>query len=178
MRRPTKRPIRTKERYILDSLVSVFKGGHWVEEPVETILSASGADPSPNGGEGVSAPENGSCDRTDPNPMGTAYITVIGGLKYDGEALRTALELLPAGQVVIGAGRGAESNFEFLRQTAIRIPADPDRYGKNARKANVEEVLTFAPDSPLLLVGEGERVKQARAWLKRTNWPREVIEIP
>jgi hypothetical protein len=171
-------PVRTKERYILDSLVSIFKGGHWVEDSVESLVSPSQDETPKDGGGGVPGLENGSGDRIDPIPMGSRYVTVIGGQKYDKDELANwffdRYGPSPDVEIVTGAGRGVEASIT----RAQRIELDPDRYGKSARKVNVEEVLCYAIDSPLLLVGNGERVKQARAWLERTKSRREVTEVP
>ena len=168
METPSKKPLRTKERYILDSLLSVFQGGHWVDDvPVQEILEE---------------PENGSGDLTGAY-LTSSYLTVIGGQKYDRDEFRLAVARaaqlihLPV-KLVVGEGRGIESSVaKEDPQGTVVITCDPDRFGKNARKVNVEQVLSFAPSSPLLLVGNGERVKAARAWLKRANWGREVIEL-
>jgi len=165
METPSKKPLRTKERYILDSLLSVFQGGHWVDDvPVQEILEE---------------PENGSQDVTEAY-LTSSYLTVIGGQKYDKQAVAEHLAyFLEPEVIIVGGGRGVESDLlANEHMETIHVQVDPDRFGKNARKVNVEQVLSFAPTSPLLLVGNGERVKQARAWLKRANWGREVIELP
>jgi hypothetical protein len=173
-----RRPIRTKERYILDSLVSIFKGGHWVEDSVESLVSPSQGETPKNGGGGVPGLENGYGDRTE---TAGNYLTVVGSQKYEQggfeDELVCAIDELKT--VVVGDGRGAESHVvKTFFDGVVQIPVDPDRYGKSARKVNVEEVLCYAIDSPLLLVGNGERVKQARAWLERTKSRREVTELP
>jgi hypothetical protein len=53
----------------------------------------------------------------------------------------------------------------------------PELYGKRARIVNVDDVLNNTSGT-VLLVGGGERVKQAKDWLKRTRSKREVIELP
>ena len=155
----------SREEYNLSSLERAFPAGNWV-------------DPPQDGGGGVPAPENGSGGRTEASEN---YITVIGSQKYEqdgfGDELAYAIEELKT--IVVGDGRGAESHIvKTFFDGVVHIPVNPDRYGKSARKVNVEEVLCYAIDSPLLLVGNGERVKQARAWLERTKSQREVVELP
>jgi hypothetical protein len=151
----TRKPARSSEQYILDSLPRVFKGGEW-----------------------VSAPEKNGSPVPAEDSTSSRYITVIGGQKYDERGLAEYLAYFMDPEViVVGAGRGVESDLG-KKDFATVIPVDQDRYGKSARKVNVEEVLCYQIDSPLLLVGDGERVKQARAWLKRTNSRREVVELP
>lgn len=152
--RRTPRAPRSRERYTLDSLASVFKGGAWVDDrPISEI------DPE----EKVTS---------------SAYITVVGGTKYEKTTISRYIAQAEA-TVVVGAGRGVESDIaKDPGSDVIVLQPDVERYGKNARKVNVEQVLSFAPDSPLLLVGTGERVKQAHQWLNRARWPREVIELP
>jgi hypothetical protein len=113
------------------------------------------------------------------NPAPAPSISIIGGTKYDEDALANHIEGLPQGTwIVVGDGRGAEKRATELAQLNVHLPPRPDVYGKSARKVNVEQVLSWDPTSPVLLVGNGERVKQAEAWLKRANWGREVHRIP
>ena len=152
----------------MDTLSSVFRGGHWVDEDLGRSLVGQ----KPNAGQG---PEN--YEQT--LYLTGSYLTVIGGQKYDEPLFDNYLKALDEEiSFVVGGGRGAETWVTKNDHNVLKIDPDPDRYGKNARKVNVEQVLSFAPTSPLLLVGEGERVKQAKAWLKRANWGREVIELP
>jgi hypothetical protein len=105
-------------------------------------------------------------------------LTIIGGTKYDEDELNEYLDgLHEETGLIVGDGRGAEVKAVDIWGSARIVQVDPDVYGKNARKVNVEQVLSYDPSSPLLLVGSGERVKQAEAWLKRANWPREVHRI-
>ena len=115
------------------------------------------------------------------SPSSPPSLTIIGGTKYDEDALLAFVRNIPdETSIYVGDGRGAEA---WVCHTApdwisvTKIAVDHDVYGKNARKVNVEAVLCHDPTSPLLLVGSGERVKQAEAWLKRANWGREVIRI-
>ena len=143
----------SREEYTLSSLERTFPTGHWVQQAADST-----------------APENYE------QPL---YVTVIGGQKYDKKLVHRRMPISDYNtKIVVGAGRGVESDLPKEYQDVVVVPVDQDRYGKNARKVNVEQVLSFAPTSPLLLVGNGERVKAARAWLKRANWGREVIELP
>lgn len=164
---PFFKPKITKERYILDSLERLLPG-KWVDD-----RAGRGKDPV-----GAHNPEQPGAV---PGPA--TYITVIGGTKYDQEALsRRVLFSDVRATFVIGDGRGTEEQVYNLCESLCRdcewVPVNHDMYGKAARKVNVDDVLNYAPDSPLLLVGTGERVKQARSWLKRTQSKREVVEIP
>jgi hypothetical protein len=112
----------------------------------------------------------------------SSSLTIIGGTKYDEDGLEHHLLHSDATHLIVGAGRGAEAYaiqwWADLNGDVSYVSLEPDVYGKSARKVNVEQVLSYDPSSPLLLVGSGERVKQAEAWLKRANWPREVHRIP
>lgn len=105
-------------------------------------------------------------------------LTVIGGTKYDEDALASHIRNLPPSTTVItGVGRGAEAFTAQLETNCFVVEKRDDLYGKKATTMNVEQVLSLDPTSPLLLVGTGERVKKAKEWLKRANWGREVIEL-
>jgi len=158
------RIVLSREEYTLRSIERAFPSGEWVEK--------SSLDP-----------ERGSAPMEDRGPEGLPplSITIIGGTKYDEDALESYLLHSDATHLIVGAGQGAEADaytwWDDLNGDITKIVPNPDVYGKNARKVNVEAVLSHDPTSPLLLVGSGERVKQAEAWLKRANWGREVIRI-
>ena len=166
----------------------VFKGGSWVDEglaqlaePLVVIQDDVGSSPttlSQNGGEGVPDRGDGDAPPALENYGQALYVTVIGGQKYDPDAFCDATARFLLRPFVVGCGRGIESDLAKSDGDTVVVQVDPDLFGKNARKVNVEQVLCFAPDSPLLLVGDGTRVKQARAWLDRTKSKREVIELP
>jgi hypothetical protein len=140
---------------------------------VEDSPSRSSARGRPNAGEQGEGVE----DVIAPGPS----LTIIGGTKYDEDALDENLSWYDGSceWLIVGDGRGAEKHAiaSWMRRV-IHVHPRHDVYGKSARKVNVEAVLSYDPSSPLLLVGSGERVKQAEAWLKRANWPREVHRIP
>lgn len=166
----SRKSVLSREEYTLRSIERAFPSGEWVEVGVgggdkrglTTAHESSGSEaPSLSGPAGGSRPQN------------PPSITIIGGTKYDEDALAYWLYQNDGYEIVTGAGRGVEAALEGV----IRIDLETDVYGKNARKVNVEAVLCHDPTSPLLLVGSGERVKQAEAWLKRANWGREVHRI-
>ena len=154
------------------ALERAFPTGEWVSE---SALPQGRADSR----EGVPVLANAGT-------LAAPSLTIIGGTKYDEDELEKRLhDLVCVANIpllVAGDGRGAE---RFALQMGVLwgirtnpIPVDPDRYGKLARKVNVEQVLSHDLTSPVLLVGGGERVKQAKAWLERMKLPREVIELP
>lgn len=165
------RQVLSREEYTLRQLERAFSSGEWLDNPAssaETSLPTSRDSEVAQGNGGEEAVPGDSRDKRRPS------LTIIGGTKYDEDALAYFLSQNPDTEIVTGAGRGVESSLEGV----TRIELSPDLFGKSARKVNVEAVLSHDPTSPLLLVGDGERVKQARAWLKRANWPREVVELP
>jgi hypothetical protein len=159
------RPTVSKEQYTLNAVQRAWPSGEWVTS-VELVASEKGESPAMQHEGGV----NGG----DEAP---SSLTIIGGTKYDEDLLSQHVFGDSADTLIVGVGRGAEA-FVLEKMGAECIPLDPDRYGKSARKVNVEQVLCADPDSPLLLVGSGERVKQAKDWLRRTRSKREVIELP
>lgn len=170
------RPIIPRDEYITTSIERAWPEGEWVNDQGQNGEAHDLAPESPSGLKKVAE------DSESPHPI----LTIIGGTKYDEGRLESFLSNMDERlTLVAGDGRGAEPwclkwwavvQFEPWGQTH-KISSDPDRFGKSARKVNVEQVLSYSPQSPVLLVGEGERVKQARAWLKRAKWGREVIEI-
>ena len=156
---------------------TAFPSGEWGEELTEED------GPQGTAGRGETVEDSEYCA-----PLGKSIepqsssvspsLTIIGGTKYDEDELFLFLSSCDE-HYVVGAGRGAESEIAktYMEGEFTVVPLEPDVYGKNARKVNVEQVLSWDPTSPLLLVGSGERVKQAEAWLKRANWPREVHRI-
>ena len=172
MRTIRKTPTVSREEYTMRALEKAFPTGEWVQE-VREAPAVSRA--------------NGEGTMGDGRHDSPASLTIIGGTKYDEDNLEGFLSNLPEEtQVIVGAGRGSETwAAEWWREvqfephnSVTKIAPDPDRYGKSARKVNVEQVLSHDLSSPVLLVGTGERVKQAKEWLKRTLSKREVIELP
>jgi hypothetical protein len=155
----TPRPVVSREEYVLGTMKRAFPSGHWVEEQMD-------------GGrmEEVEPPPD--------RPVSPPTLTIIGGTKYDEEALSVYLDELPPDTVLrVGAGRGVEMDVIDGRFTVIVSVPHQHLDKPAARKVNVEQVLGADISSPLLLVGTGERVKQAEAWLKRAKWDREVTRI-
>ncbi len=146
-----KQPTVSRSEYTVRNIERAFPSGEWVEEP------AGGPSPAR---EGLDSPP---------------ALTVIGGTKYDEAALGLFFGHFfasydPQVEIITGAGKGVEASIE----ATTRIPNDPHL----GRKVNVEQVLCVDLDSPVLIVGSGERVKQAKSWLARTMSKREVIELP
>lgn len=105
-------------------------------------------------------------------------LTVIGGTKFDEENLDAYLAELtfykPDVLLVTGSGRGVEKH---VAEIAEEHGIDIDIIETDSKKIEVEAVMAARVDSPVLLVGDGTRVKQARSWLARANWGREVTEL-
>lgn len=161
------RPVVPREEYICRSIESAWPTGEWVEEDRSVGPGQTGSGLS---AEGVPCP--GDEDAHTPS------LTIIGGTKYDEDALKEHLRNLPPHTTVItGVGRGAEAFTAQVETNCFVVEKREDLYGKKATSLNVEQVLSLDPTSPLLLVGTGERVKQAKSWLARAKWGREVIEI-
>jgi hypothetical protein len=158
------KPVVPREQYTLTAVRRAFPSGEWVQDRGEIVPPSLGL-----AGE--------SSEITEP-PSAQAVLTIIGGTKYDEDALAVFAREHKTTCFIVGGGRGAESVLAKEAWDVEVIAPDPDRYGKSARKVNVEQVLCVDLDSPLLLVGSGERVKQAKDWLKRTRSKREVIELP
>lgn len=166
---------KTREEYTLEQLAKHFPDGEWVtpQEGEAEVVDALGRDPSGTGFES-------------PTPLSVA---VIGGTKYDAASLLGYMRELPKGTTVyVGAGRGVESdlvkNSHELPLQFVLVDVDEERFGKHARKVNVPEVLIQDLASPIILVGSGERVKQAQSWLKMVEGQRDeanrrkVVELP
>ena len=172
------RPVVPREEYICRSIESAWPSGEWVED------SPDGED---EGGAGTESVKGGQPEvraarespPTDPMAPGRSpSLTIIGGTKYDEDALASHIRSLPPSTTVItGVGRGAEAFTAQLETNCFVVEKRDDLYGKKATTMNVEQVLSLDPTSPLLLVGTGERVKKAKEWLKRANWGREVHEL-
>lgn len=179
----------SREEYILRALQTAFPTAQLVDASGLEQIVGCGTETSINGdvgpaegGSGQSGPGR-SAEGVIPSPPSSNSLTLIGGAKYDEDLLANYLLHSNSIRLITGVGRGAESEampywVQELRGDAEVIEADPDLFGKAARKVNVEQVLCADPNSPLLLVGDGERVKSARAWLRRTGSKREVIELP
>lgn len=171
MFKPTRhvRPPISREAYTLQSIEQVFPGGEWVDEPQEGEA------------EVVEAPrcERGTLEGSSPSSLS---LTVIGGTKFDEGALEAVIAALPDGYTVISGGnRGAEKfaleAAERHGLTALRIEVNKGLFGAKANDVHVEQVLVTELESKLVIAGEGVRSKQARSWVTRASWPREVIEI-
>lgn len=174
LKRPrTARPLISREDYTLRQLKQVFPEGEWVDEQVREkeaeVAEAPGCDPGGRGFESLPSPSND--------------LTVIGDMK-DLEPVYDAVGRLRPDRVILGrlpSARGAEANISKMlaacgwQGEVVHVDHDPDVFGK--ADCNVEQVLSYDLTSPVLLVGNGTRVKQARSWLKRAEWGREVIEV-
>jgi hypothetical protein len=183
-----KLPILSREVYVQRQVERAWPSGEWMDNELDRLGTPGQGAALP--GEGIQA-DDGHLDRSAgsipaPSPPSitsaervTQSVTIIGGTKYDEDAFRQYLDNLPeVTGLIVGEGRGGESKAVEIWGSARFVPLDKDRYGKLARKVNVEQVLSYDVSSPVVLVGNGERVKQARDWLKRANWDREVIELP
>ena len=146
----------------------MFPGGEWVDEPHEKeaeVVEVAGRDPVGRGFESLPS----------------LSLTVIGGAN---DALRVLLTERAPARVILGTtfnGRGGEAAAAKLAEElgieVETIRPDADLFGAKAADVNVEQVLGADFASPLVLVGKGVRVKQARGWLARARWPREVVEL-
>lgn len=164
------RPPVARDAYVAHTTERTFPGGEWVEVQPEgeaEVAEAPGRDPEGSGFE----------SRT---PLSTA-LTIIGSTKTPEDVAQFVLEHSPS-SVILGrlpSGRGAESDIaKLLKQLDVNVHEvehDPDLFGKT--DVNVEQVMSYDLTSPVLLVGSGTRVKQARSFLDRANWRREVIEL-
>lgn len=167
LKKPTPvRPPVSREVYTLTSMEKVFPGGEWVDESELEGPSDREAEP-----------DEGS--RLGSRP---SSITVIGGTKFDADSLERALRDLPAGYSVISGGnRGAEKfaleTAEKMGLTPVRVIPDQDLFGAKANDVHVEHVLITDIDSTLIIAGDGVRSKQAKAWVNRARWPREVVVL-
>lgn len=158
-----KNPPLPRDVYICKAVETVWPSGEWVGGVTERELSPVGAEGS------LPSRLAGS---------GSRSVTLIGGTKYDQADIYDCVRDSQAEELIVGDGMGAEKWIAKAFDGVTVIAPDKDRYGKLARKVNVEQVLSYAPTSPVILVGEGERVKTARSWLARANWGREVVELP
>lgn len=164
------RPVVSREAYTLNQIEKVFPGGEWVDEQ----------DSAPGGSMPV-LPKRGVEVGEVAVPVTSPNLTIIGG---SNDALRHLLQERAPEKVIVGTtmtGRGGEREAaELARELGIevetRVP-DVDLFGGKAASVNVELVLSTEIDSPLVLVGNGQRVKEAKSWLKRAQWPREVIQL-
>jgi hypothetical protein len=153
------RPKVSREVYTLQSISRAWPDGAWVEElaeleddaPSPAVLEPAGEVPVPS-------------------------ITIIGGDTFDLEAVMAAIPL--DHRIIVGAGRGLESTLAKLGGDEVFVvQPDPDRF-KKPMDVNVEQTLTEDISSTLVIVGNGTRAKQAKSWVKRAEWPREVVLLP
>lgn len=171
------RPTVSREDYLLRNIERAFPGGEWVDEPQERegeaeVAEVPGCEPGGRGFESLTPPHS---------------VAIIGGTKYDAKSVQDYLAGLPEGTTVyVGAGRGVESDLRNADDCPLPVQVvdlDPDRYGRKARDVNVPEVLIQDISSPVVLVGAGTRVTQARSWLRMVNDHRdaknrrEVVEL-
>ena len=119
----TKIPL-SREAYTQRSIERTWPSGEWVE---------------------LEGPSDGEAEPDVGSQLGSrpSSITVIGGTKYDEDALAYWLSQNDV-DIITGVGRGAESSLENV----TRI--EP---GDLPRKVNVEQVLSYDLTSPVLLVG-------------------------
>lgn len=171
------RPVLSREGYALQSIESAFPSGDWVEvEALQESPVAPGRQVAPGSRE-AQAGEDGVLEGSIPKPP---ILTVIGDTN-ELEDVGAFVESAQYESVIVGrlpSGRGAESkiaaHLEQLDIDVVYIDADKEQFGKDANDVNVEQVLTHDITSPVLLLGNGARVKQAKSWLERAKWPREV----
>jgi hypothetical protein len=158
------RPLVNREVYTLQTTEQVFPGGEWVEEaPRETAPA-----PIAPVEEGVAPP--------------SSNLTIIGDTKKHLEDVLEYVYHHTPDRVIVGrlpSGRGAESTVAAYllahEVEVVYVDHDPDLYGKS--DVNVEQVMSYDLTSPVLLVGNGTRVKTAKSWLARAEWDREVITL-
>lgn len=170
LKRPkTVRPAVSREEYLLRNMMRAFPGGEWVDSEPE--------DEAPSEAHDLENSAEAGCD----SPPLPPSVALIGGPKYDEQSVQAYLETLPPDTIVyVGAGRGVEADLcraEDLPVSVQVLQLEPERFGKKARDVNVEQVLIQDLSSPVVLVGAGTRVKQAREWLGRAEWGREVVEL-
>jgi hypothetical protein len=158
------RPKVSREAYTLQSISRAWPDGTWVEELAPEVEG------------GPSQPDLQSVSSAPPS------ITIIGGETYDTAALNLFLfdEVAPDALVIVGAGRGVEADVyeNSDDEVVLRIEADADLFGKKAMSVNVEQTISYDLTSTLVIVGNGTRAKQAKSWVKRAKWPREVVLFP
>lgn len=164
------RPVAERREYARH-LKSAFPSGYWVEdhEGEAEVAEVPGCEP---GGSGFES-------RTPP------HLTVIGSSSttpVQRDMLESKLRDLSSDTVVVtGGARGAEHAAVLLaRQLGLEvreIRPDKSMFGSSAGKVNVEQILCDAIRSPVVLVGDGQRVKEARSWLNRASWGRDVLAL-
>jgi RNase H-fold protein (predicted Holliday junction resolvase) len=154
------RPIVPDEVYALQTTEQAFPGGEWVEEPpvvIETTV-APASEAFVSGVKALAAP--------------SSNITICGDTK-DLEPLLELLEGEAPDTVVVGrlpSGRGAESKAaKALEEHGVEV--------HYVDSPLVEAVMSYDLTSPVILLGSGGRVKEARSWLARANWGRKVIQL-
>jgi hypothetical protein len=160
----------SRENYVLTQIEKTFPGGEWVDgtpqEEEAEVAEVPGCEPGGRGFESLT-------------PLS---VTVIGGTKYDADALEAQLAELPHGwSVISGGNRGAEKAAleiaERLGLTPVRVDVDRELFGAKATDVHVEQVLGTELHSKLIIAGNGVRPKQAKSWLNRAKWPREVVTL-
>ena len=101
----------------------------------------------------------------------------IGGVEFDEDVLHAHVSGLPRRTLVVtGDGRGAETWVRDVAPTMgfeVYVPEFVD-----VRRQIVDIYIQALYGGSLVLVGEGFRVRRAKAMLARSNgWPAEVTEI-
>ncbi len=151
------RPPVARDVYVAHTTERTFPGDEWVEvhpEGEAEVVEAPGCEP-------------GTLEGSSPSSL-----SLIGDTKDLEVATKFVLELAPE-TVIVGrlpSGRGTESKIAaHLEEAGINVT-----YVDSAPAVNVEAVMSYDLTSPVLLVGSGTRVKQAKSWLGRANWNREV----
>jgi hypothetical protein len=101
----------------------------------------------------------------------------IGGVEYDDDALTEHVTSLSRRTLVVtGNGRGAERRVLDVAQERGLDVYVPDLV--DVRRQVVDIYVQALLGGVLVLVGDGFRVRRARAMLDRSNgWPAEVIEL-
>lgn len=162
------RPQVDRETYTLQTIEQVFPGGEWVDNPQEgeaEVVEAPGCEP-------------GTLEGSSPSSLS---LTVIGGAN---DALRKLLIERAPERVICGTtltGRGGEREAakmaEKLGIEVEMIGPDVELFGAKAAEVNVLHVMVQDFDSPLVIVGNGTRAKQAKAKMASARFTREVIEL-
>ena len=101
----------------------------------------------------------------------------IGGMSFDKQAVAGYLGALPPGsRVVAGSGRGLE---KFVLEQAPELQLEKTQLVNPYNQAEEVEALCAQALGETLVLGAANsvRVKDARSFLKRANWPITVVEL-
>lgn len=180
------RPLQSREAYTQRNLERAFPTGEWAEESPQATESAGSPTGSSSGRPERQPHTTGDSPGVESRPADTPSTLTIVGNGKDLEPVYDEIGRRRPDRVILGrtsSGRGAESEIAKMLEACgwqgevVEVETDPDVFGK-ASGVNVEQVMSYDLTSPVLLVGTGSRVKQARSWLGRARWGREVVTLP